>query len=298
MPVRPTRALHRHGAFALLPLLLAAGGLTAYRADGPVRPEAAGKAPVLYVPAPPERCEGLGAALPRRLRVLVWNVYKGARPGWADAFAGLAADRDLVLLQEAWLREDAASPMGEALAARRLAWQVVVSWVDEAGQGPSTGVATGASARPLTVTPLVSPATEPVLGTPKTALATTYRLAGDERTLLVVNVHALNVVAAETLQLQLDQLEARLRDHRGPCLLAGDFNVWTDDKQGRLRALATRQGLAEVRFDGLAEDADARTRVFGNALDYAFCRGLAVERASVHVTERSDHNALLLDVTY
>jgi endonuclease/exonuclease/phosphatase (EEP) superfamily protein YafD len=146
------------------------------------------------------------------------------------------------------------------------------------------------------VTPLVSPRTEPVVKTPKTALVTSYALAGEGASLLVVNVHALNFVSADTLALHLDQLEDRMRPHEGPILLGGDFNAWSDEKQERLRALAARLALVEVAFDGRSEDEDGRTKVFGNALDYAFVRGLRVESARVEVSERSDHNALVLEL--
>ena len=66
-----------------------------------------------------------------------------------------------------------------------------------------------------------------------------------------MNVHALNIVSAETLQLQLDQLVTSMEGHQGPLLLAGDFNVWTDEKQQRLRTLARRLSLTEVTFDEL-----------------------------------------------
>jgi endonuclease/exonuclease/phosphatase (EEP) superfamily protein YafD len=233
------------------------------------------------------------------MRVLVWNVLKGRRPGWGDEFAELARDRHLVLLQEAWLREgaEADAPMRATLTGcEGLAWQMVVSWVDAGGGGFSTGVATGAAARPTTMTPLVSPETEPVIDTPKTALVTTYPLEGSDAPLLVANIHALNFVSAETLSLHLDQLEEEIAGHVGPVLFAGDFNAWTDDKQARVRAMTGRLGLTELSFDGHSEDSDARTRVFGNPLDYAFVRGLEVTGARVHETQRSDHNGLLLEL--
>ena len=62
-----------------------------------------------------------------------------------------------------------------------------------------------AVASPVDLTPLVSPETEPLIDTPKTALVTRYPIEGSDTSLLCVNVHALNIVSAETLQLQLDQ---------------------------------------------------------------------------------------------
>jgi endonuclease/exonuclease/phosphatase (EEP) superfamily protein YafD len=294
--VRFLKSRFRFGAFVLVPAM-ACGGAFYSEFDGPVLPGAVRAAPMLFVPAKAEQVATARRELPSTLRVLVWNVYKGQREGWEKEFEPLAQASDLVLLQEAWLREGSSEscPMTQALCAHsKFAWQMVVSWVDEQGEGPSTGVATGAVAPPFDLTPLVSPATEPLIDTPKTALVTRYRLEGNDEQLLCVNVHALNVVGADTLQLQLDQLGTAMEAHTGPVLLAGDFNVWTDEKQERLRALVSRLSLTEVTFDDLDSKADARTRFFGNALDYAFVRGLKVDKASVHVTEGSDHNALLL----
>jgi len=86
----------------------------------------------------------------------------------------------------------------------------------------------------------------------------------------------------------LTELESVLTGHNGPIILAGDFNTWTEEKTRTLRQMVQRLGLSEVSFSD-----DDRTRVFGNAIDWVFARGLSVEFAQVHGSiTGSDHKPM------
>ncbi|RME72228.1 MAG: endonuclease/exonuclease/phosphatase family protein [Planctomycetota bacterium] len=289
----------RRGWVLLLTASIGGGGLFASGLT-PERAVEAGLPPVLSFGAGPA---SLAASLDgEAFDVVVWNAHKGRDEGFARAFATLVRHADLVLLQEAW----AAAPGGGGsamqramLRARGLGWRLAVSWVDPGPPLRCTGVATGARARPVGCERLLSPATEPLVGTPKAALLTRYRLRCDgdrSSTLLVANVHLLNFVSTATFARQLEQIGSAIARHRGPVLLAGDFNTWSEAKRDRLARLAQRLGLAPVRFDGHGADSDARTRVFGHPLDHAFVRGLRVLAAHVETTGASDHHALRLEL--
>ena len=97
-----------------------------------------------------------------------------------------------------------------------------------------------------------------------------------------------NFVSKEKHRHMLSELEAVLSGHDGPMILARDFNTWTDEKTGSLRQMVQRLGLSEVSFAD-----DDRTRIFGNALDWVFAKGLSVELAQVHGSiTGSDHKPI------
>lgn len=223
-----------------------------------------------------------------RIRVLVWNVYKGKRRGWDEDLARLARDRDLVLVQEAYLPAEGTTPLARE---PRLRWTVATSFRFARRGGAATGVATGSVDEPVATTTLRSPDREPITNTPKMALATEHDLPGSSHDLLVVNVHGINYGRYHKLERQLDALEAHMRGHAGPLLLAGDFNTRSRRRARRLEALVRRLGLEPIVFEP-----DHRVRSAGRILDHAFVRGLDVERAFAPKVRSSDHRPLVFEV--
>lgn len=86
-----------------------------------------------------------------------------------------------------------------------------------------TGVATAAVTSPLSADSFITHDTEPVMRTPKATLACRYRLED----LLVINIHAINVVGFDAFQNQLEKVRRPLMDHAGPVVFGGDFNTNT-----------------------------------------------------------------------
>ena len=212
------------------------------------------------------------ATLPASFEVVVWNVHK-EREALEDELPTLAQDADLVLLQEG---------RGARLALEGEATQVV-TFRDVRG-GTTNGVVTWSRAVSAARVPLRTSSREPIARTPKSALVTTYSM-GCGTTLLVANVHGINFRLAPALERQLGALAEVIAMHRGPVLVAGDFNTWSPRRRAALQAFADGLGLRTV-FD----DSDAPR------LDAVLVRGLGVDDASIVETEHSDHDALIVSL--
>jgi endonuclease/exonuclease/phosphatase (EEP) superfamily protein YafD len=258
-----------------------------------VRADALSSPPVLLAgqPAP---------ALPRAgIDVLVWNVKKAQRAAWGPEFAALARGKELVLLQEAYV----APRMIEPLAARsELQWLMGPSFVFARQPGePATGVVVGSAAAATSHEAFVTVDTEPLVGTPKAALAATYALEGSTEPLLVVSIHGINFRRAHALVAQLDALEPVIAAHRGPVIFAGDLNTHHRPRMAAVEAFAARLQL-EPAFDNRPScrrsASDGRTRFGRWPLDHVYVRGLVVEEAGVVETTRgSDHAPLIVRVS-
>lgn len=243
------------------------------------------------------------AALPSTFRVLAWNVQKERADGFAAHLAAYLRDGvDVVLLQEACL--DGAAP---ALLAPSLDWRIAPSW-QPAGRASDwligcrhgaspTGVLTATPALP--VRQVVVRTTERELGvTPKTALVTEYALRDSPETLMVANVHALAFQSADVCAAELARIVDVLRPHRGPLLVAGDFNTWTRRRCAALDRAMDALGAEPIAFPGAARS----TGMGWQPLDHVYQRGLVVRADSARVGDEvrrglSDHNALLVTLT-
>jgi endonuclease/exonuclease/phosphatase (EEP) superfamily protein YafD len=142
---------------------------------------------------------------------------------------------------------------------------------------------------------------------PKVSLITEYQLPGDE-SLLTVNVHLLNFERWGTMkfQSQLDELAEIMADHRGPIILAGDFNTWNKKRLDLVQKLAEKLNLKEViDFPAGRTTADMAFSefnwVFGIdknlPLDRVFYRGFKAHSPRILPYESSDHNPLLVELT-
>lgn len=239
------------------------------------------------------------AALPKDgIDVLVWNIEKARRAAWKPEFEALARGQELVLLQEAYT----APRMIEPLAARsELQWSMGPSFVLTRRPGePVTGVVVGSAAAALDREVFVSLGTEPLVGTPKAALAVTYALEGSAEPLLVVDIHGINFRRAHVLAAQLEALEPVIAAHRGPVIFAGDLNTHHRPRMAAVEAFAARLRLESV-FDNRRScrrsAGDGRRRFGGWPLDHVYVRGLVVEAVRVESARGSDHDPILVRVS-
>lgn len=224
-----------------------------------------------------------GPLLPEndRLRVMVWNIFKQQRMDWLSVLRDFGKDAQLVLLQEA---QSTPELIRFATSNYFAADQVPAIILP---QHPS-GVMTLSAAQPMYCCPLREK--EPLLRLSKSALVTVYSLH-DGRRLMVINIHAVNFsLGVEVYRKQLETVGEQLDQHRGPVVMAGDFNAWSRQRINALYRFSREMGLNEVHF---AED--YRRKVFGRPLDFVFYRGMEVTDASVLVTRASDHNPLLVE---
>jgi endonuclease/exonuclease/phosphatase (EEP) superfamily protein YafD len=99
-------------------------------------------------------------------------------------------------------------------------------------------------------------------------------------------VHAINfALTLGAYRAQFDALAEALAEHRGPLILAGDFNTWTNERASVVRDVAERLHLTEVPFA-----VDRRSVFFGHQLDHIFVRGLMPVAAMARDVTSSDHN--------
>ena len=131
---------------------------------------------------------------------------------------------------------------------------------------------------------------EPLLGIPKSALITYFRVIGRDAMLAVANLHAINFAPGSMgYHAQLEALGDALATHSGPLVIAGDFNTWNEARDGEVRALVARLSLTPVAFP-----VDARRRFFGRIFDWVYVRGAEVYDATAWEVTSSDHNPLLV----
>lgn len=226
-------------------------------------------------------------ALPttRSLTLVSWNIHKNADAGWQADLARFAAASDLLLLQEANLSVELRAELGRS----HRYWVHADAW---ARDDVANGVLVASSAAPYEA--CVQRVREPLITLPKSVLIAWYRIEGRTESLAVANVHAINF----TLELgayndQLGAIAAVLASHRGPLILAGDFNTWSLVRLESVRGLARELGLTEVPAS-LGE----RSRFLGMPADYLYTRGIDVEDAWIDEVASSDHAPIVATMRF
>lgn len=219
-----------------------------------------------------------GPALdPRAIRVVSWNIHKQDDRGWREDLDRFLAASDIVLLQEAVLRE----PLRDAIESAGLRWTMASSFLyfDE-----DIGVLTASRVAATAI--CTSRVVEPLLRLPKSSIVSWLPLRGTPAGLAVVNVHAINFsLSLPEYRDQFERLVAALASHRGPIVFAGDLNTWTDAREEVVQEAARRLGVTAIRFAD-----DHRTRFLGRELDHILVRGLEVVDAEAIRVTSSDHN--------
>jgi endonuclease/exonuclease/phosphatase (EEP) superfamily protein YafD len=213
-----------------------------------------------------------------RIRLVSWNVKKGQLAGWQEDLDALAADQDLVLMQEAmWHPDDLPKMHYWAFAPGYRTGKLL------------SGVMTYSSSEPLTQCNLTS--WEPWLRTPKATNITEFGLTGTDETVLVVNIHAINFTfGVADFRTQLEQIRPVLAMHGGPIILSGDFNTWRKKRADILESFTAEFSLKPVDFAD-----DYRKVFFGQPLDYIYVRGLRTGASGTRRLDSSDHNPLLAE---
>ena len=218
---------------------------------------------------------------PERISVLSWNMYKQSRDNWATDFHRLSHDQDLLILQEAYMDERLTSILSES----PYNWAMTTAFIY---RDNANGVLTASRDKSNRHCGLY--AKEPLIQTPKSILVSTYPLVGTNQSLLVANVHGINfTLGLESYRQQFEALAKVLLNHRGPIILAGDFNSWREDRQAILDDLSHDLSLQRVGYES-----HRRITVFGNPIDHVYYRGLEIVKASTPSVTSSDHNPLLV----
>lgn len=241
--------------------------------------ETEGEAKVVPLGCPPRELVTTKAGMlpsDRELNVVSWNIHRNDKDGWEADLARFASASDVVILQEATLT----AALRDNLARANRVWTHADAW---AFDGINSGVLTAAMAPPSSA--CVQRAAEPLITLPKSALISWYRIAGRDEPLAVANVHSVNFTLDLTVyQRQIENVIDVLAPHRGPIILAGDFNTWTPLRVKVLEDAAARIGLVEAK-----PRRGERSRFMGMLADYIFVRGLDVDDVWVETVSSSDH---------
>jgi len=119
----------------------------------------------------------------------------------------------------------------------------------------------------------------------------TYHDMGENKELLVVNIHAINFVTAKIFKKELEYIEAQIEPFQGALIVAGDFNTWNNKRVKILEEFAKRLSIRKVNF----RDDKNLKKVLNKSLDHVFYRDLHVETSIVlKNTEFSDHNPIIV----
>lgn len=221
--------------------------------------------------------EGL---LPDHISILNWNIYKGNEKGWLGDLERLGGKSSLVLLQEALLNEKFNSFFTE----HGFSWNFNSAF---RYKGDESGVLLASSVAPIQSCGLRR--SEPIIRIPKMIVVSSFAIKDSRQRLLVANVHGINFTfGSGAYKEQFESLKKVLEVHKGPILLAGDFNDWQQERSLIVARLAEALSLTVLPFD----QEDTRTRFFGDPVDHIFYRGLVPVQFDVHSVSSSDHNPI------
>ena len=214
---------------------------------------------------------------PAKINLLIWNTQKGQDDGWLEEFEQLSVDQDLLVLQEAYLKDE----LRDSLLRQTLSWNLATTFMHYRVE---TGVMTASQVAPASA--CVQRTMEPLLSLPKSTLISRYPIKGSDETLLVGNIHAVNfTLGTAAFRSQLDRLASELDDHEGPMIVAGDFNSWSQSRFGVLEEiLVAKRLMRRVAFG----DQNPRA-IFGYTVDHVYYRGLTVTDSRVFEANTSDH---------
>lgn len=226
---------------------------------------------------------------PENISVLNWNIYKGDKLTFKPWFLTLAAGKDILIIQEMYLT----TAIKTISATTNKLHFMATSFID--GDGIRTGVMTSAKVPAKRIEFQVSEKTEPVVNTPKVGLMTEYPIKGTDKTLLVVNIHAINFVENKWFYKQIDQLFAKIDEHAGPVIFSGDFNTWNKNRYYMLDQYCRLRGFLQATFLP-----DTRMTFNGNPLDHViYSPDLEVQESKVHGNvDGSDHKPMTVKFRY
>lgn len=223
---------------------------------------------------------------PHKFSVLVWNIFKADKKDFYKEFARFSADKDILVLQEAYLDQRFERFLEKDL---HFHGTFATSWIRK---NIASGVMNLLSVRVDKSFWHRSQYLEPVLKTPKMLLYQLLPFHLSQEKLLLINIHAINFVGTYKFSKMLEQALKVIDQHSGPILFAGDFNTWSKGKYSFMKSELERRGLSPVNFEE-----DHRVTRFGLCLDHSWVRGLRVLEARAPKTKGSDHNPMIFDLS-
>lgn len=216
---------------------------------------------------------------PDQFTLFIWNSYKGKKDGWLADLSMLSEGHELLLLQEAYLKDDLLAFLDES------GWNWSMATTFRYKTIP-TGVLTASRITADLHCQLT--ALEPWIRLPKGILVSRYPLAGRNQKLVVVNVHLINfTINTGAYDDQLTSLKWILEQHDGPLVVAGDFNTWSSARSELVEEFMNDLELQPVKFNN-----HARSEVLGRKVDHVYFREMRMTSARVIEVTSSDHNPM------
>lgn len=238
-----------------------------------------------------------GRSLPETITLASWNAQKFHTGQSVEDLQALIEQQkpDIVFVQES---------RADLVRMEHIGGYFAEAWSTPWPGGITTGALTLSRVAPDRVEPVPSKHGEFFSIAPKVFLITEYALP-DGEILLAVNVHLVSFERWRLLSFrsQLDDLKAIIENHRGPVIMAGDFNTWSQKRLGLVQELAEQLGLKEVTdFPSGRTTADMRlaflNRLLGIKkdfpLDRIYQRGFTSHSAQVLPCNSSDHKPILV----
>ena len=219
-------------------------------------------------------------------RIAIWNLCKGAGGRLFEHDYRMVCYRsDIVLTQEALLSERGILTYTEpGFAAIHAASYMRRDGIRDGVMTVSRFHFDEPSMR------IVCKYPEPIFQTPKVALVSYFKIAGTDKRLMVINIHATLVRRPEGATEEMLHLVSQLPDHDGPIVFAGDFNTFTTRYLGVVSRVLRRLDLKLVDIAN-----DPRPAI--GALDQIYVRGVEVRSAHIDTTVRnSDHFPLFVEL--
>lgn len=226
------------------------------------------------------------------IKALIWNIHAGEHVEFRSDYQYLTKDSHLLLMQEV----DLNSALESTLEDIDLYFTHAKSYISPLS-GNKKGIATASVAKPVTTRALRSNVVEFGATTPKAVLVQLYKLSDRKESLLVVNVHAINFVTNEMFYQHINQIMKAIKFHKGPALIAGDFNTWNKSRLQYLDNEMNKQALERVQFNGGRSSFPNLGRWFGveigGELDQVYFRGINIRFKEVHsAIDSSDHKPI------
>ncbi len=223
--------------------------------------------------------QNTGEVDPEGFSVVSWNSHKGSSADWNEDFHSFGDKADFILLQEAAFD----SGLEEQLSLPGREWLMAVAFIyDE----KKMGILTAGRIAPHAYCTVRG--YEPVVKIPKIILLSSYPIKNSDSELLIINLHLVNfTIGTEIMRRQIEAAREKIKSHRGPIIVAGDFNTWNGGRESLVKEEMQALGLQPVSFSP-----DDRVDFFGRTVDGVYYRGLEVTSATTHQVETSDHNPL------
>lgn len=223
--------------------------------------------------------------IPDTFEMLCWNVHKNNRKHsrFQDFLQKTVESRgiDFILFQEASFRDNHHFELPDFSYDAAANLEVI---------GEFYGVLTAGKMESNYAKAYLSEGRESLLGPHKSLLLSRY-LFEDGNTLLILNVHAINFRENQHYGIELERFLDLLKAHKGPMILAGDFNSWNAERMDKLQKVAQKLSLTAVPF----EKTGKVKSFMGKALDFVFYRELELLEAEVMDEHKlSDHNPLFV----